>query len=95
MRGLSGPLRRTVRDTRVTLGQEHCKNTRLHYGASDGEANTVRDQARTVRPQARTVRPVKTQKNPKVTGSVKCIFSALVDRPGCTNGPSATTLSDI
>jgi hypothetical protein len=30
-----------------------------------------------------------------VTGSVKCIFSVLVDRPGCTAEPSATTLSDI
>jgi hypothetical protein len=87
-RGPSGPLRRTVRDTRVTLGQEHCKNTRLHYEPSDGEASTVRD-------QARTVRPVKTQKNPKVTGSVKYIFSVLADRLGCTIGPSATTLSDI
>jgi hypothetical protein len=70
-RGPSGPLWRTVRDTRVTLGQEHCVNTRLHYGPSDGEASTVRDQARTVWPQARTVRSVKNQKNLKVTSLVK------------------------
>jgi hypothetical protein len=29
-RGPSGPLRRTVRDTRVSLGQNQCKNTSLH-----------------------------------------------------------------
>jgi hypothetical protein len=41
-------------------------------------------------------RPVgENQKNPKVTGSVKCIFSVLADRPGCTTEPSATGLSDI
>jgi hypothetical protein len=34
----SGPLRRTVRGTKVTLGQEHYKNTSLHYGPSDREA---------------------------------------------------------
>jgi hypothetical protein len=28
MRGPSGPLRRTVRDTRVSIGQNHCKNIR-------------------------------------------------------------------
>jgi hypothetical protein len=33
--------------------------------------------------------------NPKVTGSVKRIFSVLADHPGCTTGRSATTLSDI
>jgi hypothetical protein len=65
--GPSGPLRQTVRGTKVTLGQEHCKNTSLHYGPSDGEASTVRDQAWTVQPQARTVRLVKNQENPKVT----------------------------
>jgi hypothetical protein len=61
-RGPSGPLRRTVRGTKVTLGQEHCKNTSLHYGPSDGEASTVRDLARTVWSQAWTVRLVKNQK---------------------------------
>jgi hypothetical protein len=41
-------------------------------------------------------RPVgENQKNPKVTGSVKCNFSILADRPGCTTEPSATALSDI
>jgi hypothetical protein len=69
--GPSDPLRRTVRDTRVTLEQKHCINARQHYGPSDGEASTVRDQAWTVWPQARTVRSVKNQKNPKLTGSVK------------------------
>jgi hypothetical protein len=54
-RGPSGPLRRTIRGTKVTLGQEHCKNTSLHYGPCDGEASTVR-------PQARTVRSMKTRK---------------------------------
>jgi hypothetical protein len=61
-RGPSRPLRWTVRDTKVSLGQEHCINASLHYGPSDGEASTVRDQVRTVRPQARTVRSVKTRK---------------------------------
>jgi hypothetical protein len=37
----------------------------------------------------------KPEKTPKVTGSVKFIFSVLADRPGCTIGPSATILSDI
>jgi hypothetical protein len=70
-RGPSGPLRRTVRDTRVTLGQNHCKNTSQHCRPLDGGASTVRDQARTVQPQGAD-RPVgKNQKNPKVTGSVK------------------------
>jgi hypothetical protein len=70
-RGPSGPLRRIVRGTKVALGQEHYKNTSLHYGPSDGEASTVRDQARTIRPQERTIRSVKNQKNPKLTGSEK------------------------
>jgi hypothetical protein len=52
-------------------------------------------QARTIWPQARTVRSLKNQKNPKVTGSIKFIFSVLVDRPGCTTGPSTIALSDI
>jgi hypothetical protein len=58
--------------------------THLHYGLFEGEESTVRNQAQTVRPQARTVRSLKTHKNPKVTGSVKYIFSVLADRPGCT-----------
>jgi hypothetical protein len=61
-RGPSGPLRRTVHGTKVTLGQEHCINSSQHCELSDGEASTVRDQARTVWPQARTVRSVKTRK---------------------------------
>jgi hypothetical protein len=95
VRGPSRPLRRTIRDTRVTLGQEHCKNKYLHCGLSEGEASTVRDQAQTNRPQARTVRPLRKQKNLKVTGSVKCIFCVLIDRLGCMTGPSATALSNI
>jgi hypothetical protein len=39
--------------------------------------------------------PVKNQKNPKVPGSVKFIFSVLADRLGCTVGPFMTALSDI
>jgi hypothetical protein len=39
--------------------------------------------------------PIENQQNPKVTGLLKCIFSVLADRPGCTNGPSTTDLSDI
>jgi hypothetical protein len=61
-RGPTGPLRRTIHDTKVTLGQEHCKNASLYYGPSDGEASTVRDQARTVWPQARTIGSMKTRK---------------------------------
>jgi hypothetical protein len=49
------------------------------------------------RPASGADRPVvvKPEKNPKVTGSVKFIFSVLVDHPGCTAGPSVTALSDI
>jgi hypothetical protein len=64
-RGPSGPLRRTVRDTKVTLGQEHCINASLHYGPSDAKASTVRDQERTVRPQVRIVRSAQNQKTQK------------------------------
>jgi hypothetical protein len=50
----------------------------------------------TDRPASGTDRPVgENQKNLKVTGSVKCNFSVLADRSGCTTRPSATTLSDI
>jgi hypothetical protein len=84
-RGPSGPLRRTIRDTKVSLGQEHCINASQHYGLSDGEASAVRDQARIVQrrsehhprpsvdcPASGADRPImKNQKNPKVTGSVK------------------------
>jgi hypothetical protein len=67
-RGPSGPLRRTVRDTKVTLGQDHCINVSLHYGPSDGKASTVRDQAD--RPALGADRLVGAEsKNPKVTGS--------------------------
>jgi hypothetical protein len=41
------------------------------------------------------LRHVEKPENPKVMGSVKCIFSVLADRPGCTAGPSVTVLSDI
>jgi hypothetical protein len=61
-RGLSGPLRWTVRDTKESLGQEHCINASLHYGASEGKTSTVRDQAQTMRPQAQTVRTVNNRK---------------------------------
>ena len=47
---------RTVRDIGIPLGQNHCKNTSIHYGLSGGKAKTTRALARTVRPQARTVR---------------------------------------
>jgi hypothetical protein len=48
------------------------------------------------RPASGVDRPVgENEKTPKVTGSVKCNFSVLVDRPGCTTGPSVTALSDI
>jgi hypothetical protein len=50
MHGPSQPLLRTVRDTRVSIGQEHYKKHSLHCGLSEGETSTVRDQARTVRP---------------------------------------------
>jgi hypothetical protein len=52
------------------------KNLHLHYGLLEGEESTVRDQARTVQPQARIVCSLKNQKNPKVTGSVKCILAS-------------------
>jgi hypothetical protein len=64
------------------------KKYRLHYGLSEGEASIIRY-------QARTVRSLKNQKNLKVMCSVKCIFSVLADRPGCTAGPSVAALSDI
>jgi hypothetical protein len=84
MRGPFGPLRRTVHDTRVSLRQEHCKNIIYTADYPKEKASIVRDQARTIRPQAWTVRMLKIQKNPKATGSVKCIFSVLTDRPGYT-----------
>jgi hypothetical protein len=55
---------------------ETLQKLHLHYGLSKGEASIVREQAQTVRPQARTVPSVKTQKNPKVTGSVKCFLAS-------------------
>jgi hypothetical protein len=36
----------------------------------------LNNEARTVRPHARTIRPLKNQKNPKVTGSVKCFLAS-------------------
>jgi hypothetical protein len=82
-----GPLRRTVRDTRMTLGQNQCKITSLHYRPSDGKASTVQDQARTVRPQARTVWSAQNRK-PKCDGfgkwiiaSSRTIRGARLDRP--------------
>jgi hypothetical protein len=50
------------RDTRMTLGQNQCKNTSFHYGLSGGKAKIVRALVRTVRPQARTVRSVRNRK---------------------------------
>jgi hypothetical protein len=94
MHGPSEPFRRTVCDTKTCLGQKLCK-TRIHYGLSEGEESTVRDQAQTIQPHARTVRSLKNQKTLKVKGSVKCVFSVLTDRPGCTTGPSVTSLFDI
>jgi hypothetical protein len=55
------------------------QNTCLHCILSEGEERNIQD-------QARTVRPLKNQKNPKVTGSVKCIFNIPVDHPGWTAG---------
>jgi hypothetical protein len=48
------------------------------------------------RPASGVDRPlVENPENPKVTSSVKYIFSILVDCPGCMTGPSATALFDI
>jgi hypothetical protein len=52
------------------------QNSHLYYGLSKAEESTVRDQARTVRPQAWSARSLKNQKNPNVTGSVKCILAS-------------------
>jgi hypothetical protein len=79
--GLSGPFRQTVRDTSVYLGQELCKFHNFYYGLSDGKKSIVRDQARTVRPLGVDRLPVENQKNPKVPGSVKFIFSVLANSP--------------
>jgi hypothetical protein len=57
------------------------QNSHLYGRLSEVEESTVQDQARTVWPQAWTVCSLKKQKTPKVTGSVKCIFSVLADRP--------------
>jgi hypothetical protein len=47
-------------------------------------------------PASGAYRPlVEKLENPKVTGSVKCIFSVLADRPGCTAEPSTTAVSNI
>jgi hypothetical protein len=71
------------------------QNTLLYCGLSEAEESTVLDQARIVRPQAQTVRSLKKPENPEGDGFVKCIFSVLVDHPGCMTGPSVTALSDI
>ena len=81
MRGLSGPFRWTVRDTSVYLGQELCKFHNFYYGLSDGKKSIVRDQAWTVWPSSVDRLTVENQKNPKVLGSVKFIFSVFVDNP--------------
>jgi hypothetical protein len=61
------------------------KERRTPYGTKRGPSG----------PQERTVLPLKNQKNPKVLGSVKFMFSVLEDRPGCTARPSATAVSNI
>jgi hypothetical protein len=71
-RGPSDPLRRTIRDTQMTLGQNQSKKTQVYTTDRPTEKQAPsEDQARTVRPQTRTVRSVKNRKNPKVTGSLK------------------------
>jgi hypothetical protein len=40
-RGPSGPLRRTVRDTGIPLGQNQCKNTSFYYRLSGEKGRTV------------------------------------------------------
>jgi hypothetical protein len=59
------------------------------------EKSTVRDQAPTVRPSSTDSPLVENKKNPKVSGSVKFIFSVIIDCPGYTTEPSMTTLSGI
>jgi hypothetical protein len=81
MRRRSGPFRRTVRDTSVYLEQELCKFENFYYGLPNGKNSIVRDQARTVRPSGVDRLPVENQKNPKVSDSVKFIFSVLADSP--------------
>jgi hypothetical protein len=44
---------------------ETMQNSLLHYGLSEGEESTVRDQAWIVRPKARTVRSLKKPENPE------------------------------
>jgi hypothetical protein len=70
-------------------------NSHSYRGLPEAEESTIRDQARTIRPQAWTVHSLKTQKNLKVMGSVKCIFSALVDCQVCMAVPTVSALSDI
>jgi hypothetical protein len=70
--GLSGPLRRTVRDTRVSLGQKHCRNNvytadypkekRAPFETKCGPSGSGMDSPIVEKPE-----------NPKETGSIKCI----------------------
>jgi hypothetical protein len=95
MRGPSVPFRQTVHDTKVCLGQKLCK-TRIHtttYPEEKGAPYETKLGLSGIRrgPSAR----LKTRKNPNVMGLVKCIFSVLADRLGCTAAPSAIALSDI
>jgi hypothetical protein len=93
-RGLLGPLRRTVRDTRVFLEQEHCKNNVLtmdYPKEKQAPSETKRGPSGLSADHSIVVN----QKNPKVMVSVKCIFSVLANRLGCTAGLSVTAQSDI
>jgi hypothetical protein len=67
------PFRWTIHDTLIHLRQELCSKPYFYYGLSEGEKSTVQN-------QVRIVRPLKTKKTPKVSGSVKFIFSVLADR---------------
>jgi hypothetical protein len=64
------------------------QNSYFYYKMSEGEESTVR-------PSCADRPHMENQRNPKVLGSVKFIFSVVADRPGCTAGQSATDLSDI
>jgi hypothetical protein len=95
LRGPSGPLQRTVRDTRVTLGQEHCKTSIYATNCPKEKWAPFRTKLGPSGLRRGSSDHWKNQENPKVTGSVKFIFNVLADRLGYTAEPSMTALSDI
>jgi hypothetical protein len=94
MHGSSGPLRRTVYDTNVSLGQELCKT--LIYTTDCPKEKRAPPGTKLGPSASNAYRPlVEKPEKPKGGGLGKMHFSVLTDRPGCTVGLSVTALSNI